>query len=89
MPKNLNDADLTEIKDKAMELFNLMNAAADKLNKMRVDNLSDPLDTVRSCVLLAREASNLGVFMFNQKRMQEQRAEIDRLRAANAETSGR
>jgi hypothetical protein len=80
--KNLTAADLQTIDDKCCELQELLVDAIEQIRKMHIDGpLPELVERAKTCAICAREASNLGVFLLMQQRMQDQRAEIDRLRS--------
>jgi hypothetical protein len=81
MPKNLTNGDLQLIEEHADTMIGQMVDASEQLRKMRVEKLDKLLHVARTCAILARDAANLSTFLLMQHDMQEQRAEIDRLRA--------
>lgn len=84
MPKNLTDDDLLVIDTKIFDLLGLMQDATDKMEKLRADKLADLMRHAKTCAICAREAAQLSAMLLMQLHMQEQRAEIDRMRTEAA-----
>jgi hypothetical protein len=82
MPKNLTDADLVVIEAKVSELIDITQEAVDKMKKLHCDDLTNCVGHARNIAILARDASNLACFLLMRNEMQEQHAEINRLREA-------
>jgi hypothetical protein len=80
MPKNLTNGDLQLIEQHADTLIGHIQEASEQLRKMRVEKFDKLLHVARTCTILARDAANLSTFLLMQHDMQEQRAEIERLR---------
>jgi len=82
MPKNLTDAELKSLNDQASVMIDTLQSATEKLKKLHCDDLTNCVGHARDLAILARDAAQLSTFLLMRQEMQEQHAEIKRLREA-------
>lgn len=79
--KNVTDEDVLSAKSDAGDLIDKLHDLNERIGKMNCDKIENPLDAARLFNILTRLSASFVTLMLTTQQMQEQRAEVDRLRA--------
>jgi hypothetical protein len=79
--RNVTDAEIIACHVGADSFLMELQDFLHRINAGAVDHIEHPAESARSFALIAREASSMAAVLLMQARLQEQRAEIAKLRS--------